>query len=212
MFANGYGASYFASSCLPQIGWDAPLVPYHFPGDFFDKTVTRGAVFKARFGRFVVSNSATQPPVDNHFSSILPKAQTRRFIPFSPQRLFTPINNNKFTVHFKVPATNYAAAVSGLGAVFVDVDVPKRTYMKYYDRDGCLIAKVQVQPRSKGLSFAGITVHRTERPGKLMPVISKVVVRLGNISVEQFARKWKGHYFSDLVVADDVIYGEPQQL
>lgn len=203
----------FTLPCSPtQINWDAPIVPFDFPGNFFDKTVTRGASFKAKGKKFAVSNPANPPPADDRFSSILPLAQAKTFKQFSLARLFTPIKSNKVTVSFKVPARKDKAAVTGFGAVFIDVDVPKKTTMTYFDKNGCVIAKVDAQPRNKGLSFAGITVLDPNNPGKLLPVIAKVVMKLGNISVEKFTNTWTGTERTDIVVVDDLFYGEPQAL
>lgn len=182
------------------------------PGNFFDKTVTRGALFKAKGGVFAVSNPAAAPPVDDRFSSLIPAAQSKQFRRFSLQRLFTPVKNNLVTVEFKIPATDDPAAVTGFGAVFTDVDLKRRTFMRYFDKNGCLIAKVDVPPRNKGLSFVGITVQNPNQPGKLIPVVSKVAIKLGTISVEKFADESSGADGGkvDLVSLDDLIYGEPQ--
>lgn len=195
-----------------QIVWDNPAVPFDFPGDFFDKTVTFGINFKAKGGSFAVSNPATPPPEDDRFSSILPVAQARTFKTFSAPRLFTPIKGNKVFVDFKVPGSDIAAGVTGYGAMFVDVDEARKTSMKYFDRNGCLIARVEAQALDKGLSFAGITVLDPRNPGKLLPVIARVEMKLGDISVERFTNTWTGRERTDLVVVDDLLYGEPQAL
>ena len=100
--------------------------------------------------------------------------------------------------------------VTGYGTVFVDVDIKSGTFMKYYTKGGCLIAKVEVPPLNKGLSFAGIVVQDPHHPHKAIPVIYKVETNLGTISVEDFTKGYPGNEWRDLVVVDDLFYGEPR--
>lgn len=196
-----------------SINWDAAAVPFDMPFDFFDRTVTRGAVFKAKGKKFAVSNPAMAPPEDDRFSSLLTRRVSRQFRRFSRERLFTPVLRNKFSVIFNVPAQRKRATTTGFGAVYTDVDLKFATKMKFFDRRGCLIAKLAVPPKSRGLSFAGIVVLDPHNPYKLIPAVAKVVVRLGNISVDDFQHgHLKPHVKNDLVVVDDLVYGEPQPM
>eukprot|EP00178_Gracilaria_changii_P000632 TRINITY_DN107_c0_g1_i2.p1 TRINITY_DN107_c0_g1~~TRINITY_DN107_c0_g1_i2.p1 ORF type:complete len:265 (+),score=47.86 TRINITY_DN107_c0_g1_i2:564-1358(+) len=192
-----------------SINWDAAAVPFNMPGDFFNTVVTRGAVFKAQGGKFAVSNPASPPPKDDRFSSLLPAFVTKQFRRFSLERLFTPVLSNRLVVKFQIPAAHDAAKVSGFGAVFTDVDLPRRTHMVYFDKNGCRIAKVLVPPKNKGLSFAGLVVVDKHNRRKTLPVISKVKVQLGNVSVRGFFRRHFKRFFKDVVVMDDLFYGEP---
>lgn len=179
------------------------------PGNFFDVTVTRGALFKAKGGQFRVSNPVPTP-FDDRFNSILPQSQAARFKTFSPKRLFTPLLSNKVTVLFKIPGKNIKAAVTGFGAVFTDVDLKKKTRMVFLDKKGCKIASVSVKPSSKGLSFAGIVALVPSNPSQLLRSIYRVKIKLGTVAVSQFGG---GQYGAgrrgDVVVLDDFIYGEP---
>lgn len=198
---NGNNAGPLPSG-FRSINWDADVVPFDMPFNFFDKTVTRGAVFNAVQREFRVSNPNPPPPVDNRFSSLLPISVTSQFKTFSPKRLFTPYVKNFVTQTFKVPATNRRGSVSGFGAVFTDVDIRKATWIEFYTKTGCLLARVNVPPRNRGLSFAGLyTIGRK-------PVIWRVAIKLGTISVKQAGRSYSGP--GDVVVLDDLLYGEPQ--
>lgn len=183
-----------------SINWDAEAVPFDMPFNFFDKTVTRGAVFLAAKKEFRVSNPVP-PPVDDLFDSLLPKRITRQFQTFSPKRLFTPLVKNRVTQIFKIPTLNKRANVSGMGAVFVDVDLRGKTWMDFYTKSGCLLYRVFVPPRNRGLSFAGLYIIG----GK--PIIWKVAMTLGTISVQDAGYSYGGR--GDVVVLDDLLYGEP---
>ena len=217
------------------INWDAAMVPFDMPGDFFNTEVTRGAVFRTKTGEFRVSNPVDEDIVDDRFDSIVGKRIARMFVRFSLFRLFTPLNSNKMTMTFRIPAKDGLgdrATSSGFGAVFTDVDLKKLTSLSFFDKKGCFIAKVFVPPRSKGLSFAGIVVIGKRH--KPIAVIDKVKFSLGDIAIAKLARKSKhshfghfGHFghsvyssrfgkfgkkkFADVVVMDDFIYGEPQE-
>lgn len=186
-------------------------MPFDFPFDFFNSPpATRGAIFKTKNKKFAVSNPAMAPPHDDRFSSLIPFAQSHQFQAFSPKRLFTPVQKNRFSTEFRIPGTHHRASVTGFGAVFVDVDKKRKTFMRYYTKDGCLITKVEVPPRDRGLSFAGVIVLDPHEPHKSIPVIHKVQTKLGTVSIEDFAKGYHGHEFEDVVVTDDFFYGEPQ--
>ncbi|PXF39646.1 hypothetical protein BWQ96_03556 [Gracilariopsis chorda] len=197
-----------------SINWDAGIVPFNMPGDFFNTRVTRGAVLMAKGGKFAVSNPAMPPPEDDRFSSLLPKSISNQFRRFSLERLFTPVLSNRFAIKFQIPAKTDAAKVSGFGAVFTDVDKVRRTTMVYLDKNGCRIAKINVPPKGRGLSFAGLVVVDKYNPKKTIPVISKVLVKLGNTPVSRFSELRRFHGYrprrrTDVVVMDDFFYGEP---
>lgn len=189
-----------------QINWDAgsDVLPFDMPFNFFNVgDFTRGAIFRAKGREFRVSNSIH--PKDDRFDSIIAKAQAQRFVRFSLDRLFAPFLSNRMATVFRIPGTNRRAVVSGFGVVFTDVVHPAVTNMRFFDKRGCLIAKVTVPTQPKGLSFAGIIVKN--RKGRTISVISKVRITLGTVSLRGFSKKRRG----DLVVMDDFLYGEPQK-
>lgn len=189
-----------------SINWDADIVPFDMPGDFFKNTVTRGALFKTWGNKFAVSNpvSTGWPSIkDNRFSSFN-KDFPKIFRTFSPKRLFTSVKRNTLWALFSVPAKNQKAIVSGFGAVFTNVVKAQTTGLSFYDTNGCLIATVAANPAAGGLSFAGIIV--TNNWGKPVPAIAKVGVKLGNAPIVSSWAAWK-----NFVVLDDLIYGEPRK-
>lgn len=195
------------------INWDGAGVPFDMPFDFFNTDVPRGALFFAKGQKFAVSNPAKPPPKDDRFSS-LNKAASRDFITFSPKRLFTPVKDNKLVQKFVIPGDKKRASVSGYGAVFVDVDKKDTTFMKFTDKHGCPIATIYIPPKSKGLSFVGIKVFKKIVRGRAFSVkapIAKVAFKLGNKAiVKKYGYKYN-KYANDVVVLDDLFYGEPQK-
>lgn len=189
-----------------SINWDAGIVPFDMPGDFFKTNVTRGAQFRTYGNSFAVSNP---PPagwpvfVDNRFSSFN-KIFPTLFRTFSPERLFTSVKSNRLLVTFSIPAKNRRAVVSGFGAIFTNVVKPKTSTLTFYDRSGCVIANIAAPPAAQGLSFAGIIV--TDNWGRPLPAIARIRVKLGNAAISSPWKTWK-----NFVVLDDLIYGEPQK-
>lgn len=174
-------------------------------GNFFKDTVTRGVEFFTAGGKFAVSNPPPTDPFreDNRFSTFSSKFP-KRFKTFSSPRLFTSAKSNKFTTVFSIPAKNDKALVSGFGAVFADVILKGKTNLSYYDKNNCLIVSVDVDPKPKGLSFAGILVtHRDQKP--VNAAVALVKTTLGNAVISGPYASWK-----DFVVTDDFIYGEPK--
>lgn len=204
-----------------SINWDAPIVPFDMPANFFNKPpTTRGAVFQAWPPKFAVSNPSGSWPKDDKFSSLNERA-SRSFITFSPKRLFTPVHTNTVSTTFQIPGKYTPAAVAGFGAVFVDVDKPYTTYLKMYDYRGCLIASMAVPPKSGGLSFISVTITEVYYPWKPAygwktagSPIAKVTMKLGNASIKSRSY-WSSTYawwkkMVDVVVLDDLLYSEPR--
>lgn len=194
-----------------SINWDAAPLPFDMPFDFFNRVATRGAIFHAKANEFRVSNTNNASDIDDRFSSIIPHSAAKQFRRFSPLRLFTPLLRNRVTVSFRVPAKSAPATVTGFAAVFADVDNAHATSMRFFDRRGCLIARVRVPKKDRGLSFAGIVVKNWR--GHTVPVVAKVAIKLGNVSFQRFGKL--SHFarrFVDLVAMDDLFYGEPQRI
>lgn len=189
-----------------SINWDAPIVPFNMPGDFFKNTVTRGAEFLAVEGSFAVSNPADTDPSgieDNRFSSFHP-AFPSIFKTFSPRRLFTPAKSNEVITIFSVPQSKNGdkAHVSGFGAIFTGVVLEKKTFLNFYDKNDCLILRLPIKPKRGGLSFGGIIVtHKNNAPVNAAVAAVKITLGTGIISQPTGGK--------DFVVLDDLIYGEP---
>ena len=179
-----------------SINWDAGIVPFKFPGDFFAEVVTRGMTVSNADNKFVVSNPEPSNG-DDKFSSINPFA-AKDFITFSPKRLFAPLKKTKVIVSFSIPGKHENAVVKGFGAVFVDVDQAFLTKAVYLDKYGCVLAKEFVDPQNKGLSFLGVIFDK--------PIIARVDIYLGSRPLApQKSRP------GDFVVMDDFLFSEPQK-
>ena len=191
-----------------EINWDG--VPANFsapnllPGNFFNVNSPRGAVFSttAGGGGFQVSGATTDAgagqPAAQNFGNINP-TYTATFQQFSPQRLFTALNNTITDVTFFVPGTTTPATVTSFGSVFTDVDTAGSTRMQFFDVSGALITEqsVPAQSGTGTLSFLGLTI--SNRPIGRVRIISGNTPLGGNDAPP----------ISDVVVMDDFIYSEP---
>ena len=137
------------------------------------------------------------------------------FQPFSPVRLFSPIESHVTEVHFFVPGTGSThATTTGFGAVFTDVDHPdgdgpdKRhgnrkasTLIEYFGTDGDLLFSsfVPASPGNASLSFFGVVFSDAR--------IARVRITSGNVAPGPNDDEKR-----DVVMMDDFLYGEPQPL
>ncbi|MEM1144956.1 MAG: hypothetical protein AAGI88_20415 [Pseudomonadota bacterium] len=187
-----------------QINWDAGIVPFDMPPDFFNNPAfppTRGAVFSSDAGsEFRVSNDG----LDNEFDTFNPD-NPNQFSTFSAPRLFAPIGTTVFDVSFFVPASGTAAAVSGFGAIFTDVDIFGSTFMEFFDADDRLLATETVETSPGGLSFLGVVFDSA------LPQLARVSITAGNVDIGSGAAD-NPDSGVDLVAIDDLLYGEPQAL
>ncbi|HEV8268604.1 MAG TPA: hypothetical protein VGR00_10235 [Thermoanaerobaculia bacterium] len=195
---NGTGGFYTAGR--REIGWDdvpdSSAAPNSLPATYFNLDAPRGAVFSTPGTGFQVSASnSTGTPV--RFGNLNP-AYTTTFITFSAERLFTPLNGNVFDVTFFMPGTNTPAFVSSFGAVFSDVDAAATT-MQFFDTNGLSLGSFAASAFNGGLSFLGVVYNAGERIGRAR-------VTLGNSMLGPA----DGGAATDVVVADDLIYGEPR--
>jgi hypothetical protein len=191
-----------------QINWDADIVPFDMPGDFFAATVTRGLTLQTPdgTGEFRVSNPPQLSGIgDDKFDSIVGSLASQ-FQQFSPLRLFAPLEENEVIVKF-VDAGNIGtpAAVTGFGAVFTGVTFAEETKMEFFDADGCLLAEEYVQPSENGgLSFLGLDFGDN-------PIVVSVHITLGGASILESGGEESSDN-KDVVVMDDFLYGEPQPI
>ena len=189
-----------------EINWDGvpatSAAPNVLAANFFNVTSPRGVVYSTPGTYFEVSSATSdagvgQPAAPN-FGDINPGYVTT-FQTFSPQRLFTPVGSNIFDVQFFVAGTGIAATVKGFGLVLTDVDVASTTAVQFFDAGSNSLGKVFAPALGGGLSFVGGFVTRG-------PVrIARVRVTLGNTTIGP----GDNNASSDIVVADDFIYGEP---
>jgi hypothetical protein len=139
------------------------------------------------------------------------------FQPFSPQRLFSPIDSNVTEAQFFVPGGGDApapATTTGFGAVFTDVDLPNgsgpgdtngnrkaSTLIECFGTDGGLIFSsfVPASPGDGSLSFLGIVFVDAR--------IARVRITSGDAAPGP-----NDDGTHDIVMMDDFLYGEPQQI
>ena len=124
------------------------------------------------------------------------------FTAFSLQRLFSPIGSNVTHGLFFLPGGGeIPATVSGFGAVFTDVDRTGPTTIRYFDAQNNLLAE-QIVPGSigtGGLSFAGVLFETS--------IVARVRIQTGTR-----APGLDDNPDTDIVMIDDVLYGEPQRI
>ncbi|MCH9670426.1 MAG: PEP-CTERM sorting domain-containing protein [Gammaproteobacteria bacterium] len=183
-----------------QINWDAGVVPFDMPGDFFNRVVPRGAEITTGGTGFAVSNPvATDPGApDNRFDSINP-TYGDEFQTFSAERLFTPVGSNVFDIGFFVPGSNTPATVSGFGAAFTDVDLADTTMIEFFNAANDLLLREFVDPDPQGLSFLGAAFSEQD--------LFRVRVTAGTVALGPDDNPGAG---VDVVALDDFLYGEPQ--
>ena len=179
-----------------QINWDAGIVPFDMPGDFFNSApTTRGAVFSTPGSGFRVSNDS-EGINDNRFDTLNP-TYSDQFTTFSSPRLFTPFGSNILDVNFFVPASSTQAVVRGFGAIFTDVDRSDSTKLEYFDLNDNLLLSEFVDPDPQGLSFLGAIFTES---------IARVRITSGNALIGLDDDPANG---VDIVVMDDFLYSEP---
>lgn len=182
-----------------EINWDgvpdSASDPNLLPGNFFNAGVAgraRGIEFTTPGTGFLVSakSASGQPPAFGFPSD---------FIPFSGERMFTPIGSTITDVRFFDPAHPAAQATTrAFGAVFEDVESPI-SKLSYFDLSGNLLLSVDVPMGNSGsLSFAGALFDTA--------VVARVRIETGDGVLTS-----NGNYASgvDGVVMDDFIFGEP---
>jgi hypothetical protein len=190
-----------------EINWDgvpaAFAAPNALPANFFNVNSPRGTVFSTPGGGFQVSGNTAdagpgQPALE--FAN-LNAGYPALFNPFSAQRLFTPVGSNQMDVTFFVPGTSIPAVTRAFGVVFADVDNAGTTVLQFFDAAGNSLFGGAVSPTfpatNGGFSFLGAFDNEAAS-------IARVRITFGNTAV---GADEVGS--TDIVVADDFIYGEP---
>jgi hypothetical protein len=169
--------------------------------------VNRGALFTTTGTGFV------QAPLTGLADTFHNPTYASIFQPFSPQRLFSPIDSNVTEVTFFVPGPgSIPATTKGFGAVFTDVDLPDgsgpahkngnrkaSTLIEYFDSDGGLLSRnfVPASPGDGSLSFFGIVFSDAR--------IFRVRITSGD---DTPGPNDDGTH--DIVMMDDFLFSEPQ--
>jgi hypothetical protein len=184
-----------------EINWDgAAAGPFSnrddFPADFFNKNVTVGAIFTTPGTGF--RNDSLL------FSEVNPGYAAELEV-FSIKKIFAPVGSNQLDQLFQIAGQPTPAVVRGFGIVFSDVDVADRTTVQLFAQDGSPLGTFVSPVRSgaSGLTFVGVSFPEaiiarariTLGTGAMGPAVNDVSTSGGT---------------ADIVVLDDVIYGEPR--
>lgn len=182
-----------------EISWDgAGANPFNnkddFPADFFNTNAKVGAVFTTAGTGFRNDSTA--------FAEINP-AYATEFNFFSANKIFSPVGSNQLDQLFRVAGQPTPAVVRGFGIVFSDVDQADATTIQLFALDGSSLGTYAAPTRSDagGLSFVGVAYDQA--------VIARVRITLGTGALGANVNDVTGGGTADLVVLDNVIYGEP---
>lgn len=183
-----------------EIGWDGAVsIPFNnrddFPAVFFNTAVKAGALFTTSGTGF--RNDSTRFKEVN-------AAYGEEFNPFSPDVLFAPVGSNQFDQVFQVAGLPTPAVVNGFGIVLSDVDVADQTTIELFAQDGTSLGSFTspVRTDEAGLTFIGVTFDEA--------IIARVRVTLGTGALGAGVDDISAGGTLDLVVLDNLIYGEPR--
>jgi hypothetical protein len=125
---------------------------------------------------------------------------------FSATKIFTPVGSNQLDQLFRVAGQPTPAAVRAYGVVFSDVDLADKTTIQVFAIDGSSLGTFAAPVRSDaaGLSFVGVTFDD--------PIIARVRITLGTGALGANVNDvTAAGGTADLVVLDNIIYGEPKK-
>ena len=183
-----------------EINWDgAAANPFNdrndFPADFFNTVVKSGAVF---------TTAGTGFRNDSTLFAAINSSYATEFNFFSANKIFAPVGSNVLDQLFRVAGQPTPAVVRGFGIVFSDVDLPDETTIQLFAQDGTTLGTFSAPVRSDaaGLSFAGVTYADA--------IIARVRIKLGTGALGATANDVTEGGSADLVVLDNVIFGEPK--
>ena len=177
-----------------EVNWDgAGARPFNnrddFPTDFFSAVglIYSGNAFRNDSSLFAEIN----PTYANEFTA------------FTPKVMFSAIGTNEIVATFHVAGEATLAIVNGFGVVLADVDLANTTSIELFDKDRRSIGRFFAPPRSdaSGLSFVGARFDA--------PRVASVTIRCGNAALGAGVNDLTSGGDKDLVVIDNVIYGEP---
>jgi hypothetical protein len=184
-----------------EINWDgAGANPFDnrndFPSNFFNTNVKSGAVFTTSGTGF--RNDSTD------FAEINPN-YADQFAFFSAKKIFAPVGSNQLDQLFEVAGQPTPALSRGFGIVLSDVDVAGKTTIELFAKDGTSLGlySAPVRTDAAGLSFVGVTYADA--------IIARVRITLGTGALAVNVNDISAGGTLDLVVLDNLIYGEPKQ-
>jgi hypothetical protein len=192
-----------------QITWDggdSDAAPARLPADFFNAVAPRGAILGGdpRLQLQVSADASNPTGTPAEFGNVNATYPTA-FATFSSPRLFGVLNGTVVEVRFLIPGADEPAAVTGFGAVFTDVDTAGSTRIRFHDTEGVVVFErdVLATPGNESLSFLGV--------GFGSACIGRVELTAGETALgPNDVTQTPGN--PDVVVLDDLLYGEPQPL
>ncbi len=124
-----------------SVNWDAPIVPFLFPAQFFNLAVPRGLKYEVDGCDMAVSNPSPDDPTAALFKGDVRldsfnRRNKQQFAPFSGERIFCPFEKSEVEAEFYVPGTLHEATTKAFGTVALDVDHFDRSVMTAYDVHG----------------------------------------------------------------------------
>ena len=198
--ANGATAGEQATG-RREINWDGVGAnPFDnrndFPANFFNSNVKAGGIYTT--DGTGLRNDSTR------FSEINPTYATQ-FNFFSANKIFAPVGSNKLDQLFQVAGQPTPAVTRGFGIVFSDVDLADKTTIQLFAQDGSSLGTYSAPVRSDdaGLSFLAVSYDT--------PIIARVRITLGTAALGANVNDISSGGTADLVVFDNVIYGEPHK-
>jgi len=184
-----------------EISWDgAGANPFDnrndFPAAFFNTNVKSGAIFTTAGSGFR-NDSTSFVDLDPSYAA--------EFTFFSANKIFAAIGSNVVDQTFQVAGQPTPAVVRAFGIVFSDVDLATRTTIQLFAQDGTTLGTfaAPVRTDAAGLSFVGVSYATA--------VIARVRITLGTGALGAGVKDVSAGGTADLVVFDNVIYGEPKQ-
>lgn len=183
-----------------EVNWDgAAARPFNnrddFPSDFFNNAVKAGLVYDgAAFRNDSLLFAEINPTYADQFKA------------FSPKVMFAAIGTNVITAEFRVAGSDTPAIVTGFGVVFSDVDMDNSSALELFDKDGRSLGRLFAPSRTdaNGFSFVGLKFDT--------PIIARVVITCGSSALGAGVDDITDGGPADLVVVDNVLYGEPHAL
>lgn len=184
-----------------EISWDgAGADPFNnrndFPADFFNTNVKAGAIYTTA-GTGFRNDSSLFKEINADYGA--------EFNFFSATKVFAPVGSNQLDQLFQVAGQPTPAVVRGFGIVFSDVDLAGATTIQLFAPDGSSLGTHGAPVRSDagGLSFVGVTYPDA--------IIARVRITLGTGALAATVDDVTAGGTVDLVVLDNVIYGEPRR-
>ena len=184
-----------------EISWDgAGADPFNnrndFPADFFNTNVKAGAIYTTA-GTGFRNDSSLFKEINADYGA--------EFNFFSATKVFAPVGSNQLDQLFQVAGQPTPAVVRGFGIVFSDVDLAGATTIQLFAQDGSSLGTHGAPVRSDagGLSFLGVTYTDA--------IIARVRITLGTGALGATVDDVTAGGTVDLVVLDNVIYGEPRR-